>query len=215
MLLQTISHIYLSKLRSDKQDEINGRPLQAMVRAGFWSPRISPRAFHHVRVRASLAPQPEFVYDFHMQLLGLREIAEKELHVLFTAVRAFALVHPRVRLFALFCGIPLTLTESTRHGFFNLDAHLKSTVGARQRVKPAVLDGDDDEDAPMGADVMAADATEALMQQVSKEIDADGDGTDGPPLLSREKEAAIERELTSPDAVAFYLKVRPLPPSPR
>ena len=71
--------------------------------------------------------QVEFVYDYYLQLYGVREIAEKELHMLFTSIRQFASRHPRVRLFALFCGIPMTVTLSTCHGYFNLDTHLKYT----------------------------------------------------------------------------------------
>ncbi len=65
------------------------------------------------------------MYDFHMALFGVREVAEKELHSFFMAIRKFATKHPRVRTFALFCGIPMTHTASTRGGFFNLDVHLR------------------------------------------------------------------------------------------
>ncbi len=75
----------------------------------------------------------ELVYDLHLMLFGVREVAEKELHSFFQLVRRYAPRHPRVRTFALFCGIPMTLTASTRSGFFNLDVHLESAAKARVR----------------------------------------------------------------------------------
>lgn len=174
-----------------------------------------------------IAAQPEFVYDFHMQLLGVREVAEKELHVFFSAVRVYALKHPRVRLFALFCGIPLTRTASTRHGTFNLDEHLRFSM-AEKKKKRVQLESD------MG--VMGENATVTLLSEEVSRLDApsvesvdakeaasgadaaDAGGGEGgvggegkgeeKVTLSVEKEAAIEREFTAPDAVAFYLKVR-------
>ena len=64
----------------------------------------------------SWSAQVEFVYDYYLQLYGVREVAERELHSLFSGVRQYATRHPRVRVFALFCGIPMTLTLSTVHG---------------------------------------------------------------------------------------------------
>ena len=91
----------------------------------------------------------EFVYDFHLTLYGVREVAEKELHTLFVGVRKYAPKHPRVRNFALFCGIPMTLTPSTRGGFFNVDMHLaelQRALSKSQPPKPPRTDDDDVED---------------------------------------------------------------------
>ncbi len=41
------------------------------------------------------AEQVEFVYDYYLQLYGVREVAEKELHVLFQAVRQVLYMHCR------------------------------------------------------------------------------------------------------------------------
>ena len=56
VVLTSLSQIYLAKLRCDRADDKQGRPHQAMC---------------------------EFVYDHYMQLFGVREIAERELHQLF------------------------------------------------------------------------------------------------------------------------------------
>lgn len=121
------------------------------------------------------------MYDFYLQLFGVREVAEQELHFLFTAVRELASKHPRVRLFALFCGIPMTQTKSTAHGFFDLDAHL----------------------AVVGVTVAAVAPGEAVVVD-----DGAPDDAFSGPVLAREREAAMERELFSEKALSFYFKVR-------
>lgn len=153
-LLHTLSQIYLAKMKCDREDDRQGRTHQNMS---------------------------EFVYDFYLQLFGLREVAEQELHYLFTNVREYASKHPRVRLFALFCGIPMTNSLSTKHGHFNLAVHL-NTVGVTNAAGEGVASPYADwSERPTGA------------------------------ALSREREAAIEREFISEAALGFYFKVRLCP----
>lgn len=80
-LLHNIAQILLEKVHADVADERESQPKQSLI---------------------------TFLYDQALTKCGVRDLAERALHELFVAVRAHMGEHPRVRAFALFCGIRIT-----------------------------------------------------------------------------------------------------------
>lgn len=187
LVLHTMTQIYIHKLKADKEDDKSSR---------------------------SHLPLVELVYDLHLTLFGVREVAEKELHAFFVSVRKFAPKHPRVRTFALFCGIPMTVAASTKGGFFNLDVHLAVTAPKKPEapapppVPDTVMPGTVESLYKVAAPPKAP--LDELEDSLARAGEGGSDGLDTSSLatsMDREREAAIEREMVSTDAVQFYLKL--------